>query len=115
MSDIHKADPPALRRRTDGRAVPEGVSGRVLRPSDDLQFDIASRRRRVQVLPNDGDIMVTITCMPDGKTVDIEPSETILNADLRANIRHAHACGGKAKCSTCRIAILDGLDNCPPR
>ena len=59
--------------------------------------------------------MVTITCMPDGKTVDVEPSETILNADLRANIPHAHACGGKAKCSTCRVAILDGLDNCAPR
>ena len=59
--------------------------------------------------------MAKITCVPDGKTVDIEPSETILNADLRANIPHAHACGGKAKCSTCRVAIVDGLDNCPPR
>jgi len=66
-------------------------------------------------LPNDGGIVVKITCLPDGRTVDIEPSETILNADLRANIPHAHACGGKAKCSTCRVAIVDGLDNCPPR
>ncbi len=69
----------------------------------------------MQVLPNDGGIVVKITCLPDGRTVDIEPSKTILNADLRANIPHAHACGGKAKCSTCRIAILDGLDNCAPR
>lgn len=59
--------------------------------------------------------MATITCVPDGKTVHLEPSETILQADLRANIPHAHACGGKAKCSTCRIAILKGLENCSPR
>ena len=59
--------------------------------------------------------MATVTCMPDGKTIDIGPSETILQADLRANIPHAHACGGRAKCTTCRIAILEGLENCSPR
>jgi class 3 adenylate cyclase/nitrite reductase/ring-hydroxylating ferredoxin subunit len=59
--------------------------------------------------------MATITCLPDGKTISLGPSETILEADLRADIPHAHACGGRAKCSTCRIAILKGLENCSPR
>ena len=59
--------------------------------------------------------MATITCMPDGKAIDVGPSETILQADLRTDIPHAHACGGRAKCTTCRIAILEGLENCPPR
>lgn len=59
--------------------------------------------------------MPKITCMPDGKTMEIRLSETILEVDLRAAILHAHACGGRAKCTTCRIAILEGLDNCPPR
>lgn len=59
--------------------------------------------------------MATITCLPDGKTMSLEPSETILEADLKADIPHAHACGGRAKCSTCRIIILKGLENCSPR
>lgn len=59
--------------------------------------------------------MVRITCLPDGKTITLEPSETILEGDLSADIPHAHACGGRAKCSTCRIVILNGLENCSPR
>ena len=59
--------------------------------------------------------MATITCLPDGKTMSLEPSETILEADLKADIPHAHACGGRAKCSACRIIILKGLENCSPR
>ena len=59
--------------------------------------------------------MAAITCGPDGKTIPLGPSETILEAVLRADIPHAHACGGRAKCSTCRIVILEGLENCSPR
>lgn len=39
----------------------------------------------------------------------------MLAAALRAGIPHAHACGGHVKCSTCRICILDGLDQCEDR
>jgi ferredoxin len=59
--------------------------------------------------------IVLINCLPDGRVVDAEPGETILVADLRAAIPHAHACGGKGKCTTCRIAVVEGLENCPPR
>lgn len=59
--------------------------------------------------------MAAITCAPDGKTIPLGASETILEAVLRADIPHAHACGGRAKCSTCRIVILEGLENCSPR
>src|SRR5262249_44208973 len=69
----------------------------------------------VWVQPQQEAEMVKITCLPDGRLIEIGPNETILTADLRANIPHAHACGGKAKCSTCRIAIVEGLENCSPR
>jgi uncharacterized 2Fe-2S/4Fe-4S cluster protein (DUF4445 family) len=52
--------------------------------------------------------MVKITCLPDGKTLHIEPTETILKADLRANIPHAHACGGRGKCTACRSPSFRG-------
>ena len=32
--------------------------------------------------------------------------KVVLEAGLRANIAFAHACGGRAKCSTCRIWVV---------
>ncbi len=42
------------------------------------------------------------------KTIDVEPGQSLLNASLSAGIPHFHACGGKAKCSTCRVLVLEG-------
>ncbi len=59
--------------------------------------------------------MTRITCLPDRKEVNVRDGDTILGATLRANIAHAHACGGQARCSTCRVWILEGLENCDAR
>jgi adenylate cyclase len=59
--------------------------------------------------------MPTVTYVIDGRTAPIGDAETILQASLRAGIPHAHACGGNARCSTCRVQIVDGLDGCAPR
>lgn len=56
--------------------------------------------------------MPKVLCLPDHKEFDIAAGETILEAALRADIPHAYACGGNAKCSTCRIWILEGHDHC---
>jgi len=39
----------------------------------------------------------------------------ILQASLDAGIPHTHICGGRARCSTCRVIIMDGLEHCRPR
>nr|WP_257739142.1 adenylate/guanylate cyclase domain-containing protein [Flavisolibacter tropicus] len=44
----------------------------------------------------------------------MEEGQTILEASLFAGIPHYHACGGKAKCSTCRILIIDGAEQLSP-
>ena len=36
--------------------------------------------------------------------------ETLLDASLAAGIPHYHACGGNARCSTCRVVVLSGRD-----
>ena len=59
--------------------------------------------------------MPNILCLPDNKEFDVGDDESILDAALRADVAHAHACGGIAMCSTCRIWILDGLENCAAR
>ena len=57
----------------------------------------------------------SIFSQTDNKTVEASPENTILEATLKANINHMHVCGGNARCSTCRVYILEGLGNCQPR
>src|SRR3954463_9056061 len=59
--------------------------------------------------------MPTITYVIDRRTAPIGEHETILRASLRAGVPHAHACGGNARCSTCRVQVVDGLDGCVAR
>ena len=59
--------------------------------------------------------MALIYYLPDKIEFEANEGETILMAALRAGIMHAHLCGGSARCSTCRVIILEGLENCTPR
>ncbi len=59
--------------------------------------------------------MVKVTSLPDNVELEVAPGETLLEAAIKAGIPWAHACGGRAKCSTCRTWVLDGLDDCPQR
>jgi len=52
---------------------------------------------------------------PDEREVFADETETILKASLRSGIPHTHVCGGKARCSTCRVMIVDGMENLHPR
>lgn len=49
------------------------------------------------------------------KDVNCQEDNTILEATLAAHINHTHACGGQAKCSTCRVSVVKGIKNCAPR
>jgi adenylate cyclase len=59
--------------------------------------------------------MPTIRILPDDMLVDALPDETLLEAALRAGIAHAYACGGHGHCSTCRVEVQVGIDDCAPR
>ncbi len=59
--------------------------------------------------------MARVTSLPDNVVIDVAANETLLEAALRSGVPLAHACGGRAKCSTCRIWVLDGLEALPPR
>jgi adenylate cyclase len=53
-----------------------------------------------------------ITCRPDNLVFEANPLRSVLENLLDAGVRHAHACGGNAACSTCRIMILEGSEHC---
>lgn len=49
------------------------------------------------------------------KKASAAPLQTILDVSLQNGIAHTCVCGGIAKCSTCRVAVLEGLGHCLPR
>lgn len=62
-----------------------------------------------------GSLSHKIHLFKENREIDCPDDSSILKATLAANINHTHACGGKAKCSTCRVSIMEGLENCNPR
>ena len=59
--------------------------------------------------------MPTLRSLPDNITIDCGTGESVLEAARRGHLAIAHACGGTAKCSTCRIWILTGAEACPAK
>jgi adenylate cyclase len=51
---------------------------------------------------------------PTGQLVEIQPGTTILEASRSAGIPHASVCGGRGRCSTCRVRVSEGLERLPP-
>ncbi|MDP6830617.1 MAG: adenylate/guanylate cyclase domain-containing protein [Alphaproteobacteria bacterium] len=50
---------------------------------------------------------------PDGHDVAVEPGLSVLDASRLLGIAHASICGGRGRCSTCRIRISEGADGQP--
>ncbi len=48
-----------------------------------------------------------------GRVVRAPKGMTVLEASLRHGVPHASVCGGKARCSTCRIRIIGDLTHLP--
>jgi adenylate cyclase len=49
----------------------------------------------------------------NGKTVRVPKGLSVLEASLRYNVPHASVCGGRARCSTCRIRIIGDCSGLP--
>jgi adenylate cyclase len=49
-----------------------------------------------------------------GPVVSTPPGPTLLEISHMNGISHAAACGGRGRCSTCRVRIEDGLNTLPP-
>ena len=50
----------------------------------------------------------------NGRTVPVAPGATVLETLFEHGIRHASVCGGRARCTTCRVRVLEGLDALAP-
>ena len=51
---------------------------------------------------------------PDGDEAAVEPGLSVLDASRLLGLPHASICGGRGRCSTCRVRIADGEKDLPP-
>ena len=50
---------------------------------------------------------------PDGQTITAPLGASVLDVSRRVGIPHAAVCGGRGRCSTCRVRIIHGLESVP--
>jgi adenylate cyclase len=51
---------------------------------------------------------------PDGRVVEVMPGTSVLEASRLAGIPHAHICGGRGRCSTCRVRVRGAVGSIDP-
>jgi adenylate cyclase len=51
---------------------------------------------------------------PDGRFVEVTPGTSVLEASRAADIPHAHVCGGRGRCSTCRVRVRSEIGSLDP-
>ena len=59
--------------------------------------------------------MARIVFLPDGRDAPAEPGRSLLEAALAAGVPLEHACGGRGRCSTCRVLVAAGAAGCEAR
>ena len=59
--------------------------------------------------------MPTIYYLPDDREIETTAGRTILQTSLLMGIPHTNVCAGIARCSTCRVMVVEGLESCSPR
>lgn len=72
---------------------------------------LAARWLRLQMTRRRGLVGIVY---PDGRRVEVTPGTTVLEASRGAGIPHASVCGGRGRCSTCRVRIGSGAESLPP-
>ena len=50
---------------------------------------------------------------PNGRVIRVPIGTSVLEASLRNRIPHASVCGGKARCSTCRVRVIGDVRELP--
>jgi adenylate cyclase len=51
---------------------------------------------------------------PDGRIVEVTPGASVLEASRIGGIPHAHVCGGRGRCSTCRVRVRGEIHSIDP-
>ena len=80
----------------------------------DSQREQEEKNPEIPEINSEPAIEVSLDFIGD-KKIQTQSDVPILEASLAGGIDHTHVCGGRARCSTCRVIITDGLEHCRPR
>lgn len=69
---------------------------------------LSARFIRIMIMNNNKSIEIEY---PDGKNVKVFPKTSILEASRINHIDHASICGGRGRCTTCRVKVVEGENN----
>ncbi|MHB1217555.1 MAG: adenylate/guanylate cyclase domain-containing protein [Alphaproteobacteria bacterium] len=75
-----------------------------------LALTLIARAVRAWWMRRHGLVRITY---PANQVVTIHPGTSVLEASRSARIPHASVCGGRGRCSTCRVRISVGVDALP--
>jgi adenylate cyclase len=75
-----------------------------------LLITLAVRQVRFFVERRRGLVRITY---PGGRTVAITPGPTLLEISHLHGVPHASVCGGRGRCSTCRVRVSSGIETLP--
>ncbi|MBX9459570.1 MAG: adenylate/guanylate cyclase domain-containing protein [Rhizobium sp.] len=64
----------------------------------------------LKFLPNKTRIRIRY---PGGRVVAVDPGTSVLEASRSAGIPHVSVCGGRGRCSTCRVRVIEGMEGQP--
>lgn len=71
---------------------------------------LAARGIRALLMRRRGVVRITY---PDGHTYSAPPGLSLLDISRNNGIPHASVCGGRGRCSTCRVRVIEGFDDLP--
>ena len=60
------------------------------------------------MLSSDRMATVGLTVLPDARTLEVEPGTTILHAAHAAGVDITATCGGRGRCTSCRVKFTAG-------
>ncbi|MEA2490475.1 MAG: adenylate cyclase [Acidobacteriota bacterium] len=80
------------------------ASGTVVLRENAISVNAAPAAQVTLVRESGGDVVIAATA-----------NQTLLAASLAAGVPHVHECGGHARCSTCRVLVIEGAANLSPR
>lgn len=75
-----------------------------------IALTLLARALRLYLESREGVVRITY---PEGRIVSVPPGMTILEASQLNDIPHAAVCGGRGRCSTCRVRVNGPIDNLP--
>ncbi|WP_245513341.1 adenylate/guanylate cyclase domain-containing protein [Enterovirga rhinocerotis] len=118
---LRLAEDPAWREAnlTPGRVGTEAESAELGRYSDHLLLAypglivaaLLARVLRSWLAARRGLIAITY---PDGRRIRVPAGTSVLEASRLSGIPHTAVCGGKGRCSTCRIRVVEGANRLHP-